>query len=77
MFMIAHCEECGEEYPWARLLLGHTLCLSCGEQEARREALARRKRVMPMHKSNYVYLGSDSSLHKQKAREMANKVMHV
>ena len=67
--MFAYCDECGDEYPWARLAVaGKTTCLSCGELEARKEAEARKKRVMPMHKSNYVYLGSDSSLHKQKAK---------
>jgi len=74
--MFAYCEECGDEYPWARLALAKkTTCLSCGERQARQEAQLRMKRVMPMHKSNYVYLGSDVSLHRQKAREMANKVI--
>lgn len=73
--MIAYCEDCGEEYPEARFALGILVCLDCGEHQARQEMLARRKRVMPMHKSNYVYLGSDFTLHKQKAREMANKVI--
>jgi len=73
--MIAHCVECGDEYCWARLALGKTTCLACGEQAERQEAQLRTKRVMPMHKSNYVYLGSDHSLHRQKAKEMANKVI--
>ena len=75
--MVAYCEDCGDEYPEGRFALGITVCLSCGEQHARQEAKLRRLRVMPMHKSNYVYLGSDIRLHKQKAREMANKVMGI
>ena len=68
-----YCRVCGDEYSAARFKLGKTTCLTCGDAEARREADLRRYRVMPMHKSNYVYLGSDASLHRQKAREMANK----
>ena len=71
------CEECGEPYSEARWALGITLCLSCGEEQARELASRRRRQVMPMHKSNYVYLGSNHELHRQKAREMANKVVYV
>jgi len=73
--MIAYCEDCGDEYSEGRMALGILVCLSCGEHRARHETNLRRRRVMPMHKSNYVYLGSDASLHRQKAKEMANKVV--
>jgi len=75
--MIAYCEDCGDEYSEGRFALGITICLSCGEHQARLKAQARNKQIMPMHKSNYVYLGSDISLHRQKAREMANKVIGI
>ena len=47
---IPHCKNCGEEYDERRFRIGILLCMSCGDE------LAKRKRftVVPMHKSNYV-----------------------
>ena len=45
-----------------RVLLGYTVCLSCGEANAERQS--RLRTVVPMNKSNYI-LVSDLSILKQ------------
>lgn len=42
--------DCGEEIAPARLALGYTTCLVCGDKLAKQ----RKFTVVPMHKSNYV-----------------------
>jgi hypothetical protein len=37
------CSECGDSYPYARRVLGYTLCLSCGEDRA--QQIARRNNI--------------------------------
>ena len=46
------CRICGDEVSKGRVLLGYTVCLMCGEEQARQERLG--WCVAPMHKSNYV-----------------------
>lgn len=47
------CTECGiNKLQHARAALGYTICLSCGEQQAR----ARKHTIAPMNKSNYVLI---------------------
>ena len=46
------CVRCGAEYSALRRKAGYTMCLGCGESEARRV----RHTVAPMHKSNYVLI---------------------
>lgn len=55
--MTATCVSCGERFPAARFNLGYRLCLPCGETAAKKV----RHCVVPMNKSNYVYV-SDRAL---------------
>ena len=52
-----HCQE--EIISAARLKLGYRLCLSCGEEEAKRQRS--QWTVVPLHKSSYI-LVTDKSL---------------
>lgn len=55
------CTECGiNKLQHARAALGYTVCLVCGEAQAR----ARKHIVAPMNKSNYVLI-TDHSILKQ------------
>ena len=44
------CRLCGEEYEYERWKLGYKMCLSCGDEMAKKVVRC----VVPMHKSNYV-----------------------
>jgi hypothetical protein len=52
--------ECGEEVDARRIALGYTLCLACGEVEAKK----RRFTIAPINKSNYMMI-TDRELLKQ------------
>lgn len=54
------CAHCGEEVDPRRFNLGYTLCLPCGEAQARTARLS--WTVAPMHKSNYVLVTSKELL---------------
>lgn len=51
-FCTEWCTECGGLVRLARLALGYTTCMPCGELRAR----ARKHTVVPMHKSNYMVI---------------------
>lgn len=55
--MSKKCERCDKPFPAARAALGYTLCLACGDAAAKKV----RHCVVPMNKSNYVYV-SDRAL---------------
>ena len=46
------CARCGDTFSAKRANAGYHLCLTCGEEEARR----RRHTIAPMHKSNYMLI---------------------
>lgn len=52
------CMQCGEQYPLARLHLGYSFCLPCGDEIAKE----RKFTVVPMHKSNYVCITDRTDL---------------
>jgi ribosomal protein L37AE/L43A len=54
------CIECGELFAVARALLGHRVCLTCGDAAAK--AARKRWTVAPMHKSNYVLVTNRDEL---------------
>lgn len=49
------CTDCGVQFDARR---PYHYCLSCGEDRANAEIERRRTMVMPMHKSNSVFIGS-------------------
>ena len=51
------CPACGDYVPHARVLLGYSLCRTCGEQQARQH----KHTIVPMPKSNYIVV-TDRSL---------------
>lgn len=53
MIYILTC-TCGESISIQRAKLGYRTCLSCGELEAS----TKKQCVVPMHKSNYVYVSN-------------------
>lgn len=53
------CKSCGEPFSHKRRAAGYILCMPCGEKQAM--ALAKSHCVVPMHKSNYMYI-SDPEL---------------
>jgi len=54
------CNHCGDAYSAQRRKIGYTLCMPCGDQQARQT----KHTIAPMNKSNYMYF-SDPSLLKQ------------
>jgi ribosomal protein L37AE/L43A len=46
----ALCPACGDYVPHARVLLGYSLCRTCGERQARQT----RHTIVNLSKSNYV-----------------------
>ena len=60
MKQCSHCKD-GQVSP-ARLSLGYTTCLQCGEVQAKRQRTG--WTVVPMNKSNYI-LVTDASILKQ------------
>lgn len=56
-----HCSWCGKNVAPARWALGYTVCLRCGEEQARAERAS--WCVAPMHKSNYVLITDRRDLH--------------
>ncbi len=56
--MELHCRKCNEEIDPRRAALGFKVCLDCGEAIAKAEIAHRRKAMMPLHKGNYVFVGS-------------------
>jgi ribosomal protein L37AE/L43A len=51
------CSACGELYSAQRRSMGYTLCMPCGEQQAR----STKHTIVPMPKSNYIVV-TDRSL---------------
>lgn len=58
--LFVHCKECGEELNPDRSALGYSVCLFCGEEQARAERLF--WCVAPMHKSNYMLFTNPADL---------------
>lgn len=56
------CGICGDAYAVKRAHAGYTICMPCGDAQAR--ANIRRYTIAPMNKSNYM-LFTDASLLKQ------------
>lgn len=54
------CRYCGDPVPQRRAAVGYTLCMPCGERDAK----SVRHCIVPMNKSNYVVV-SDHTLLKQ------------
>jgi hypothetical protein len=54
------CRLCGDGVSKGRTLLGYTICLECGEEQARQERLG--WCVAPMHKSNYMLITDKADL---------------
>ena len=52
------CVSCGETFSAARRTAGYHLCLTCGEQQARRV----KHTVAPLHKSNYMLISNHADL---------------
>lgn len=55
------CCWCGDDVESARWALGYTVCLHCGEEQARVERAS--WCVAPMHKSNYMLITDRRDLH--------------
>lgn len=55
---MAECKTCGEEFSNKRAALGYTLCLPCGEREAR----GVKHTIAPLHKGNYVVISDRADL---------------
>lgn len=54
-----HCNECGEQIlPAKRAELGYTLCLQCGDKQAKQVV----RTIAPMHKSNYMLFTDPADL---------------
>ena len=45
---MAECVECGDDYSDERANLGYNTCLSCGAKEAKKQAIAKSKRIAPL-----------------------------
>lgn len=58
--METHCVICGEVIHPDRFALGYSVCLSCGEQQAK--AARASWCVAPMHKSNYLLITNPADL---------------
>ena len=56
--MSAACRFCGDEVDDARFALGYRVCLFCGEEAAISERAT--FCVVPMAKSNYVYVSPEN-----------------
>ena len=50
MSMKPICKQCGAVYSHKRKSVGYTICMECGESNAK----AKKHTIVPMHKSNYV-----------------------
>lgn len=50
-----YCSLCGDPFSSLRASLGYSTCLKCGEKEASQVVHT----VLPMNKSNYVYVSPD------------------
>lgn len=51
------CLTCNEVIPEARFRLGYSLCMRCGEEQARKLKHC----IVPMHKSNYIVVSPESA----------------
>lgn len=58
------CKSCNfNDVPAARVAIGYTVCLECGEQEARRELQRKSKRVaIAFNKGAYQYITPGTNL---------------
>ena len=66
--------RCGNQINAKRALLGYNNCIECGEVAARQITNQRNRSVMPMHKSNYFYVGgSDLNAMKKNVRDLTGK----
>lgn len=52
------CNNCGDDVPSKRRLLGYTTCLACGDVEARKVKHC----IAPLNKSNYVLISNPADL---------------
>ena len=50
MSMKPICKQCGEVYSHKRKSVGYSICMACGESNAK----AKKHTIVPMHKSNYI-----------------------
>lgn len=50
------CPSCGDDVSSERIRLGYVLCMCCGEAEARNV----KHTIVPMNKSNYIYVSPRS-----------------
>lgn len=58
---MAICTVCHSEYPDKRKNLGYRTCISCGDKEAKEEAIRKSKCTAPLfNKGAYQYIGSMS-----------------
>ena len=55
---MAECKTCGEEFSNKRAALGYTLCLPCGEREAR----GVKHCTVPGHKQGYMVVSNKADL---------------
>jgi hypothetical protein len=54
------CRVCGDGVNQNRARLGYTVCLLCGEEQARQERMG--WCIAPMHKSNYTLITNRADL---------------
>jgi len=60
---MAECANCGEEFSDKRKELGYDLCLSCGDDIAHEQAVAKSKRVgLNYNKGQYQYITDGTDL---------------
>lgn len=59
---MAICKLCDKEYSNKRAKLGYSTCLDCGEASAEQETRRKQRSVMPMHKSNSVYVSNPDDI---------------
>lgn len=57
------CSFCGEYYPLKRKELGYDTCLSCGDNQAQKETIAKSKRItVAYNKGPVMYITSPEAV---------------
>ena len=60
---MAICVECEEEFSDKRKALGYDVCLNCGAEHAREQAIAKSKRIQPhFNKGAYQYVSDGDAI---------------
>ena len=60
---MAECLKCGDEYPDKRKEIGYDICLKCGAEKAREQAIAKSKRIAVVYnKGSYQYITDGEKL---------------